>query len=131
MKLSEAFEYYAEQVAVIQPQQGIGAEIKIDPKTAQKDLNFYIVKNGKKTPVAEAQVVKSKIYNKFERAVQAISDSNNRRKFAPDDPRIVDVVATQTAPNKWNMVATSDDGQLQLSWDFATSKWKPTKIQGK
>jgi hypothetical protein len=128
MKLNEAL---FEQVAVEQPNEGIGAEIAIDPKTAQKTLNFFILKGDKRTPVPEAQVMKSKIYNKFERAVQAISDSNNRRKFAPSDPRIIDVVATRLSPNEWKMIATSDDGQLQLSWDFGTSSWKPVKLQGK
>ena len=131
MKFSNALEYYSEQIAVEKPEEGIGVELKIDPKTAQKSMSFYLIKGEKKTPVAEQQVMKSKIYNKFERAVEAISKANIRKRFAPEDPRVVDVIATQTAPNQWKMIATSDDSQLQLSWDFATSSWKPVKLQGK
>jgi hypothetical protein len=131
MEFSKALEYYSEEVAIEQPGQGIGVELEIDIKTAQKSMNFYLIKNGQKTPVAESQVMKSKVYNQFEKALQAISNSNNRRKFAPEDPRVVDIVATQTEPNKWVMRATSDDGQLQLSWDFGTKAWKPVKLKGK
>lgn len=131
MKFSKALEYYPEQVAIEKPEGGVGVELEIDPKTAQKSMNFYLIRGEKKTPVAESEVMKSKIYKKFERAVEAIGKANIRKRFAPEDPRVVDVVATQTAPNQWKMIATSDDGQLQLSWDFATSSWKPVKLQGK
>lgn len=132
MKFGKALEYYSEQIKTEeQPEQGIGVELEIDPKTAQKSMNFYLIRGTQKTPVAESQVMKSKIYNKFENAVNAISKANVRKRFAPEDPKVIDVVATQIAPNQWKMIATSDDGQLQLSWDFGTNSWKPVKLQGK
>ena len=131
MKFTKALEYYSEQVVIEQPKEGIGVELEIDLKTAQKSMSFYAIKGDKKTPVAESQVVKSKIYNKFERAVEAIGKANIRKKFAPKDPRVIDIVATQLLPNQWKIIATSDDGQLQLSWDFNTNSWKSIKLQGK
>lgn len=125
MKLSELLN----ELKIEQPQvdDALGIEISIDTKSAKQDFTHYRIDNGERKKIAEDEFYRAagQYGNIIDAAVQQlIMERANRRRFAPKQPQVMDIVAWYDAERKkYIIVATSDDKQLQLEYVASAKKW--------
>lgn len=121
--------------------EGVGCEIEQDPKTAKKTLHYFTIENGVAKYVGDRsgtqnapQIISNKAGKDdrlFYKALEVISSKSGnklaKRFMIPNIERI-DIIGHHT-DGVFNIIATSDDGQLQMQFDTTMEKW--IKKQGK
>lgn len=112
-----------------QQNNGVGVEISIDPKTAKKSFKYFEIKQNKdkrQITQEEFKKISGQYYNSIESSIEnLLSYLNNRKRFAPDDVKIIDVIGYYDFENKaYKIVATSDSGDLQLVYNHKIKRWE-------
>lgn len=107
--------------------EALGIEISINPQTAKQKFDYYRIENGSKKKIAEDEFYRSagQYSNTIDTAIQRlIVERSNRRRFAPNDPKTMDILAWyDNKRKKYIITATSDDKSLQLEYVTGAKKW--------
>jgi hypothetical protein len=121
------------------PQEGHGIEIEQDQQTGQKLLHYFLIRNGKreylhkkgypkdhKGPQEFWQSLDPKYTRLFGTAFEAIARGAERKRFREFNTDRIDVVGYYTGTGdqrSYRIVATGDEGELQMEFDSKQMKW--------